>query len=98
MAVTTRRDPDAKGYFGAFGGRFVPETLVEPIEQPLLALCQHVANGAGLREYPVEDRARRHRFADHQVAHDAAGERGMWRRDRPPWRLVPLRRQEPGDP
>src|SRR6516162_4761822 len=33
MAVTTRRDPDAKGYFGAFGGRFVPETLVEPIEQ-----------------------------------------------------------------
>jgi tryptophan synthase beta chain len=33
MAVTTRRDPDAKGYFGVFGGRFVPETLVEPIEQ-----------------------------------------------------------------
>src|SRR5215510_5614104 len=35
MAVhlTTRRDPDAKGYFGAFGGRFVPETLVKPIEQ-----------------------------------------------------------------
>jgi tryptophan synthase beta chain len=26
-----RRDPDARGYFGAFGGRFVPETLVEPI-------------------------------------------------------------------
>src|SRR5262252_2781107 len=33
MAVITRRDPDARGYFGAFGGRFVPETLVEPIEQ-----------------------------------------------------------------
>src|SRR5580765_4624253 len=33
MAVITRRDPDAKGYFGAFGGRFVPETLVEPIEE-----------------------------------------------------------------
>ena len=29
-AVGTR-DPDARGYFGAFGGRFVPETLVEPI-------------------------------------------------------------------
>jgi tryptophan synthase beta chain len=28
-----RRDPDARGYFGEFGGRFVPETLVEPIEQ-----------------------------------------------------------------
>jgi tryptophan synthase beta chain len=30
--VTTRRDPDARGYFGEFGGRFVPETLVEPVE------------------------------------------------------------------
>src|SRR6059036_115446 len=29
----TRRDPDARGYFGEFGGRFVPETLVEPVEQ-----------------------------------------------------------------
>src|SRR5262245_39790411 len=33
MALITRRDPDVKGYFGAFGGRFVPETLVEPIEE-----------------------------------------------------------------
>jgi tryptophan synthase beta chain len=33
MATATRRDPDARGYFGAFGGRYVPETLVEPIEQ-----------------------------------------------------------------
>jgi tryptophan synthase beta chain len=24
------RDPDARGYFGAFGGRFVPETLMAP--------------------------------------------------------------------
>src|SRR5918999_1833161 len=36
MATTTeqptfgRRDPDARGYFGAYGGRFVPETLVAP--------------------------------------------------------------------
>jgi len=29
---TIRRDPDARGYFGDFGGRFVPETLVEPVE------------------------------------------------------------------
>ena len=28
-----RRDPDARGYFGAFGGRYVPETLVAPIEE-----------------------------------------------------------------
>jgi tryptophan synthase beta chain len=33
MTVQTRRDPDARGYFGEFGGRFVPETLVEPIEE-----------------------------------------------------------------
>src|SRR6266536_1034057 len=33
MAVTTRRDPDVRGYFGEFGGRYVPETLVEPVEE-----------------------------------------------------------------
>jgi tryptophan synthase beta chain len=32
MTLITRRDPDARGYFGAFGGRFVPETLVEPVD------------------------------------------------------------------
>jgi tryptophan synthase beta chain len=31
--VFGRRDPDARGYFGAYGGRFVPETLVAPIEE-----------------------------------------------------------------
>jgi tryptophan synthase beta chain len=30
--MIARRDPDARGYFGEFGGRFVPETLVEPVE------------------------------------------------------------------
>jgi tryptophan synthase beta chain len=30
--VFGRRDPDARGYFGEFGGRFVPETLVAPVE------------------------------------------------------------------
>ncbi len=28
-----RRDPDERGYFGEYGGRFVPETLVAPIEE-----------------------------------------------------------------
>jgi tryptophan synthase beta subunit len=28
-----RRDPDARGYFGEFGGRFIPETLVAPVEE-----------------------------------------------------------------
>jgi tryptophan synthase beta chain len=31
--TAARRDPDTRGYFGEFGGRFVPETLVEPIEE-----------------------------------------------------------------
>ena len=31
--VFGRRDPDTRGYFGAYGGRFVPETLVAPIEE-----------------------------------------------------------------
>jgi tryptophan synthase beta chain len=33
MAVMSHRDPDARGYFGEFGGRFVPETLVEPVAE-----------------------------------------------------------------
>jgi len=31
--VIPRRDPDERGYFGEFGGRYVPETLVEPVEE-----------------------------------------------------------------
>jgi tryptophan synthase beta chain len=31
--VFGKRDPDDRGYFGAYGGRFVPETLVAPIEE-----------------------------------------------------------------
>jgi tryptophan synthase beta chain len=31
--ATTRRDPSSRGYFGPYGGRFVPETLVAPIEE-----------------------------------------------------------------
>jgi tryptophan synthase beta chain len=27
------RDPDARGYYGEFGGRFVPETLMAPIDE-----------------------------------------------------------------
>ena len=33
MENPVRRDPDARGYFGPFGGKYVPETLVEPIEE-----------------------------------------------------------------
>src|SRR5215475_6698133 len=31
--VFGKRDPDARGYYGPYGGRFVPETLVAPIEE-----------------------------------------------------------------
>jgi tryptophan synthase beta chain len=31
--VFGRRDPDARGYFGTFGGMFVPETLVAPVAE-----------------------------------------------------------------
>jgi tryptophan synthase beta chain len=33
MPPFARRDPDARGYYGAFGGRYVPETLVTPVEE-----------------------------------------------------------------
>jgi tryptophan synthase beta chain len=31
--MASRRDPDSRGYFGEFGGRYVPETLVAPVEE-----------------------------------------------------------------
>jgi tryptophan synthase beta chain len=40
-----RRDPDARGYFGAYGGRFVPETLVAPIEELAAAYFTARADG-----------------------------------------------------
>jgi len=40
------RVPDARGYYGAYGGRYVPETLVAPLEELERAY-------AGLREDPT---------------------------------------------
>ncbi len=31
--VFGERDPDARGYYGPFGGRFVPETLMAPVDE-----------------------------------------------------------------
>ena len=28
-----RRDPNTRGYYGEYGGKFVPETLVAPVEE-----------------------------------------------------------------
>lgn len=33
MTVSLKSLPDARGYFGSYGGRFVPDTLVEPLLQ-----------------------------------------------------------------
>jgi tryptophan synthase beta chain len=38
--VFGRRDPDARGYFGEFGGRFVPETLMAPVDELLAAYLE----------------------------------------------------------
>src|SRR6188508_1066579 len=35
-----RRDPDARGYYGEYGGKFVPETLVAPVEELQAAYMQ----------------------------------------------------------
>jgi tryptophan synthase beta chain len=46
--VFGRRDPDVRGYYGAYGGRYVPETLVEPIEE-LAAAYFKVREDEGFR-------------------------------------------------
>ena len=46
-----RRDPDAGGYFGGYGGRFVPETLVEPLEALGRAYEEARGDPAFEREY-----------------------------------------------
>jgi tryptophan synthase beta chain len=45
-----RRDPDARGYFGAFGGRFVPETLMAPVEALAQAYLDARRDPAFVRE------------------------------------------------
>ena len=49
--VFGRRDPDARGYFGEFGGRFVPETLVAPIEALTEAYFQVRQDAAFIQEF-----------------------------------------------
>jgi tryptophan synthase beta chain len=45
-----QRDPDARGYYGAYGGRFVPETLVAPVEELERAYFAARADGEFGRE------------------------------------------------
>ena len=46
-----RRDPDERGYFGAFGGMFVPETLVAPVEELSHAYAGARRDAAFLAEF-----------------------------------------------
>ncbi len=45
------RDPDARGYYGAFGGRFVPETLVAAVEALAAAYLEARSEPAFRDEY-----------------------------------------------
>jgi tryptophan synthase beta chain len=44
------RDPDARGYYGAYGGRFVPETLVAPVVELERAYVEARADASFTRE------------------------------------------------
>jgi len=58
MALVT--PPDSRGYFGAFGGRFVPETLMAPLGELEAAYTAAAADPAFLEEWET-------------VLHDYAG-------------------------
>jgi tryptophan synthase beta chain len=49
--MTTMHDPDPRGYFGEFGGRFVPEVLVEPLAQLETAMRAAFADEGFWSEY-----------------------------------------------
>ncbi len=49
--VFGRRDPDARGYFGEFGGRFVPETLVAPMDALAAAYFEARRDAAFIAEF-----------------------------------------------
>jgi tryptophan synthase beta chain len=49
--VFGRRDPDARGYFGEFGGRYVPETLMAPVEALTAAYFEARTDPAFVAEF-----------------------------------------------
>ena len=46
-----QRDPNARGYYGEYGGIFVPETLVAPVEELQAAYLEARADPAFLKEF-----------------------------------------------
>ncbi|MGB6875070.1 MAG: tryptophan synthase subunit beta [Candidatus Acidiferrales bacterium] len=52
-AVTTEKMPDARGRFGVYGGRYVPETLMAPLEE--LELVYEEARGDAVFQAQLHD-------------------------------------------
>ncbi len=50
MSTTTQLGPDARGRFGPYGGRYVPETLMAPLEELECAFAAASADPAFQRE------------------------------------------------
>ena len=48
---TIVREPDSHGYFGTFGGRFVPEVLIQPLRELESALREALADPTFWSEY-----------------------------------------------
>jgi len=51
MKTNTRQNPDDRGYFGEFGGRFVPDTLMAPLLELEQAYAEAEADPAFWAEY-----------------------------------------------
>ena len=49
--------PDARGRFGPFGGRYVPETLVPALDRLQAGVDRHLRDRAFLDEFHAELRA-----------------------------------------
>ena len=48
--MQTTRLPDSRGYFGEYGGRFVPETLMPALEELAEGYEDEMGEGAFIRE------------------------------------------------
>ena len=59
-----KRDPDSRGYYGAYGGRFVPETLVAPVAELEAAYMDARRRIAAFIEPPARPAARLRRPPD----------------------------------
>ena len=51
--------PDAQGHFGPYGGRFVPETLMHPLQELERAATEVLVNQLDIARQCIEDRDRR---------------------------------------